>query len=209
MKRAFVSSDTKSATISWFPGSSSESIEAALKHSLEIPLDTEIRVSEPLNGCLIALNEFVPNGLKLHVDYDRPKESENDALLPDFRGQLLKFERINAHLANERTWLAWVRTALSLVSCSFTLWDQATSNSSWRTTYFVVGCLFVACVDLTWFTGYSRYRTIKDVLALPKDAVPANFNRIRLSYQAIFLGLLLLAILIIYVVSGYQQFDDL
>lgn len=198
MRRAFLSTDTKSATMRWFPGSSSESIEAACKQALEIPLDAEIRVSQ--GDCLIALNEFIPNGLKLHVDYDRPKESENDPLLPDFRGQLLKFERINAHLANERTWLAWVRTALSLVSCSFTLWDH-----SW----IVVGCLFVACVDLTWFTGYSRYRTIKDVLALPKDAVPANFNRVPLSYQAIFLGLLLLATLVIYLISGVKDFEDL
>ena len=118
-----------------------------------------------------------------------------------FRGQLLKFERINAHLANERTWLAWMRTALSLVSCAFTLLDYADgeSSSAWKCTYFVLGCLFVGCVDLTWLTGWFRYRRIKEILSIPKDALPSKFNRFRMKYQAQMLGILLTAVMILFV----------
>jgi uncharacterized membrane protein YidH (DUF202 family) len=41
---------------------------------------------------------------------------------------VLRLERVQAHLANERTWLAWVRTSLSALTIAFsllTLADQA------------------------------------------------------------------------------------
>lgn len=130
-------------SVCWFPGSSSESIEWACKVALDLPADATIRVTDPLNCCTVALTEWIPEGLELEVDVvddkknSEPRESSDERRrllegsrgddaqpaqprLPEeaFRGQLLKFERINAHLANERTWLAWVRTALSLVSCA-------------------------------------------------------------------------------------------
>ena len=127
-----------------------------------------------------------------------------------FRGQLLKFERINAHLSNERTWLAWVRTSLSLVSCAFTLLDESLkeTRAAWSVTFFITGCLFVSCVDLTWLTGWFRYRQTKDVLALPKDAIPGKFIRFRMHFQAHYLGVLLTITLIIYIISGARNLMD-
>ncbi|KAJ8614512.1 hypothetical protein CTAYLR_000786 [Chrysophaeum taylorii] len=226
MRTVRVSSATRPATeVSWFPGSSSESIELTVKAALGMPPDAVIRVIDQSNGCLVGLTEWVPEGLEFHVEAiddrkvevktaqhesrpllersdDEPTKIAGDA----FRGQLLKFERINAHLANERTWLAWVRTALSLVSCAFTLLNEAYSdgNQSWRITYFVIGCLFVGCVDLTWLTGWFRYRRIKDILAMPKDAIPEKFNRVRVRFQAHFLGLLLTSTVVIYIASGWR-----
>mmetsp|Transcript_610 Transcript_610/g.2402 ORF Transcript_610/g.2402 Transcript_610/m.2402 type:complete len:347 (-) Transcript_610:98-1138(-) len=124
-----------------------------------------------------------------------------------FRAQLLKFERINAHLANERTYLAWVRTALALVSVGLTLLGEATGNAYawWRVTYFVVGALFLVCVDLTWLTGWCRYRRTKELLALPKRALPRKFGRYGVRCQAHFLGVLLAATLLVFVGSGWQD----
>ena len=100
-----------------------------------------------------------------------------------------------------------MRTALSLVSCAFTILDysDAESNAGWRASYFVVGCLFVDCVDLTWLTGYFRYRRTKEILAVPKDALPHKFDRFRMKYQAQFLGFLLFITLILFVASGAKN----
>ena len=36
----------------------------------------------------------------------------------------LQFERVLSHLANERTWLAWVRASLTLLSNAFTIYSK-------------------------------------------------------------------------------------
>lgn len=82
------------------------------------------------------------------------------------------------------------------------------SKRTWRATYFVVGSLFVGCVDLTWVTGWFRYRRNKDLLAMPKESLPHKFNRFRLRFQAYFLGLLLTSTMIIYIVSGWASVVD-
>mmetsp|Transcript_19605 Transcript_19605/g.25377 ORF Transcript_19605/g.25377 Transcript_19605/m.25377 type:complete len:243 (-) Transcript_19605:781-1509(-) len=224
---------TRWTSLSWFPGSSCESIEVATKVALNIPTDAMIRCCDSA-GCVVALTEAIPSDTELRIEvvgetvFAPSTAPENQPLLsnqagggsmtlstPDsqsrtddgFRTQLLKFERINAHLANERTWLAWVRTALSLISCGFTLLNEATnySNYSWRVIYFVLGSLFLCCVDLTWMTGWFRYRRNKDILSMPKESLPQKFNRFRMRFQAQFLGGLLISTLIVYVASGWRN----
>mmetsp|Transcript_22549 Transcript_22549/g.29460 ORF Transcript_22549/g.29460 Transcript_22549/m.29460 type:complete len:202 (-) Transcript_22549:394-999(-) len=62
----------------------------------------------------------------------------------DFQGQLLKFNRINAHLANERTYLAWARTVMSILTLVFTLRTEAKDsyNWNWGVVWFVMSCFF-------------------------------------------------------------------
>mmetsp|Transcript_42533 Transcript_42533/g.113571 ORF Transcript_42533/g.113571 Transcript_42533/m.113571 type:complete len:285 (+) Transcript_42533:329-1183(+) len=43
---------------------------------------------------------------------------------PAFQGAYIKFERVLSHLANERTWLAWVRASLTLLSNAFTIYSK-------------------------------------------------------------------------------------
>lgn len=43
----------------------------------------------------------------------------------NFEGQMLKFNRINVHLANERTYLAWARTVMSILAVAFALNTEA------------------------------------------------------------------------------------
>ena len=225
--------------MSWFAGSSGESIERACRAALDLGCDAQVRARDS-DGCVVALNEFIPEGLDLEIEalgdesriFDEGREyhasdhaSDEAATLivsDDFRGQLLKFERISAHLANERTWLAWARTSLSLVSCGFTLLSEAKDhdNAAWRLPYFALGCLFFACVDLTWLTGYLRYRQNKALLLTPKQDLflrenlasktrgekaqhhPTGFS---LTYQAHFLAAILLSTLLLYVASGARE----
>ena len=212
----------KPTPVIWFPGASEESIEASIRQAAGISASKEILVLDKSDGCVLAVNEHMPSGLAVEaVPRDRGAASaeadagaettEQSALLQSaqkapelgeqqFRGQLLKFERINAHLANERTWLAWIRTALSLLSCAFTMLGESTSmsSSSWDISYFIMGCLFVGCVDLTWFTGWMRYLKVKEVLALPKELLPPHFGRFRVTYQARLLGVLLTIVMFMY-----------
>lgn len=190
--------------VSWFPGSSSESIEVTCKQALGLPADAQIQVRA--DGCVVCLNEFLPEGLELTVVEEAEKiTTEEKPLLAStteegFRGQLLKYERINAHLANERTWLAWIRTALGLLSCAFMLESQGTK--AWTVTYFVLGCFFVASVDLAWVTGWFRYRKTKQILAMAKENIPPKFHRLRLSFPAYVLGVLFTTTAAVYVASG-------
>mmetsp|Transcript_609 Transcript_609/g.2397 ORF Transcript_609/g.2397 Transcript_609/m.2397 type:complete len:317 (-) Transcript_609:98-1048(-) len=280
--------------VAWFvPGSSGAAIETACAVAVGLAADTRIRAVEVATGCVVALTEWLPEGLELRVEpvglvalsaagdavvgrgrdglfpkavVTRDDDDDHHSTAPSaaaawankdddddfsdpsrpllaassgghrpttygdaaaarttahppakkgdaggdaggFRAQLLKFERINAHLANERTYLAWVRTALALVSVGLTLLGEATGNAYawWRVTYFVVGALFLVCVDLTWLTGWCRYRRTKELLALPKRALPRKFGRYGVRCQAHFLGVLLAATLLVFVGSGWQD----
>ena len=120
-----------------------------------------------------------------------------------FQKQLLKFDRLSAHLANERTWLAWVRTALSAVSIAFSLLSLTDDTVKWlEVTLFVIGCLFVVNVLLTFVTGWLRYTRVKDVLMLSKRELTDNFQRLGVSHQARFLSALLVVLTLVYVLFG-------
>ena len=186
------------AEVGWYEGTSDAGIVQLFASALNIDTSAGIVARDPSDGSIVALNQFLPQGMLVEID-DTPNPA---AASPPaaFRGQLLKFERIQAHLANERTWLAWIRTALSLLSCAFTMLGESTSmsSSSWDISYFIMGCLFVGCVDLTWFTGWMRYLKVKEVLALPKELLPPHFGRFRLTYQARLLGVLLTIVMFMY-----------
>ena len=116
--------------------------------------------------------------------------------------QVLKFERVQAHLANERTWLAWVRTALSALTIAFsllTLSDDASSAS--QLALFVMGSCMVANVLFTFITGWLRYVRVKDVLMLTRSEMSENFGRFGLSHQARFMSALLLGISVVMLIS--------
>ena len=116
--------------------------------------------------------------------------------------QVLKFERVQAHLANERTWLAWVRTALSALTIAFsllTLSDDASSAS--QLALFVMGSCMVANVLFTFVTGWLRYVRVKDVLMLTRSEMSENFGRFGLSHQARFMSALLLGISVVMLIS--------
>jgi len=123
-----------------------------------------------------------------------------------FRSALLKFERINAHLANERTWLAWIRTAVSILGCAFTFLGLAeNSDSGYNWASITLGVGFVACVLLTFFTGWFRYKQVKNLLTRQTQDIHDNFERLGVGWQSHMLGLLLVSTAILYAYGGPKQ----
>jgi len=130
-------------------------------------------------------------------------------LAPDesnFRSSLLKFERINAHLANERTWLAWIRTAVSVLGCSFSFLGIANSSApvaAWACVG--LGCGFVVATCATFYTGWSRYKQVKFLLSQRLEDLNENFDRLGVGYQSRLLGMLFFLTSILYFLGGTQQ----
>jgi uncharacterized membrane protein YidH (DUF202 family) len=169
--------------VAWYPGTTDSAIRDTIKETLQISPDVHI-VLRDSSDCVIAVHSELPSDLTLRAEVRSPG---NRKLLEDidktgggastmtpansFRGELLKFERINAHLANERTWLAWVRTAISTMTCSFaflslSISGSGDSNSGLTIAVYLLGSAFCLAVLLVYVTGWLRYSRIKTVLGL-------------------------------------------
>lgn len=170
--RIVVNYQGRSHSVGWYKGATDASIRETIKDSFQIPVDSNI-VLKDTDGTIVAITQTLPDGLVLNVEerasnnsisvYD-PKNNTTTSTL-SFRGELLKFERINSHLANERTWLAWVRTALSTLSCAFAF--LTLSNSGYLEVFvYVLGTLFCVSVLVVFTTGWLRYTRVKEILGL-------------------------------------------
>lgn len=65
------------------------------------------------------------------------EHEQKDRLYTDFGGdsfqrQLLRLERIDAHLSNERTWLAFLRWSFALIVVSMRVLVRSTNSESWE-----------------------------------------------------------------------------
>ena len=151
-----------------------------------------------------ALRDPIPE----HEPLLRRLNDDPSTLPGGFQKQLLKFDRLSAHLANERTWLAWVRTTLSLLSIAFTVRGEMSSakNSGWMTTLFVVGCATIICVEITYFTGWVRYHKVKAVLQTESLALQPKLGRFKLKLQTYSTFAVLVAIALAYWLGGYHSF---
>lgn len=123
---------------------------------------------------VVALNSSIPNGSELEISI-----VENS-----FEQEFVKFENVQAFLANERTWLAWVRTSLSALGVAFALRS-------------FLGAGFVVFVFTSFATGYARYSRVRAVLTSK-----THLNRPGLSHQAHFLGLLSVFLTVVYLASA-------
>ena len=77
---------------------------------------------------------------------------------------ILKFERISSHLSNERTWLAWVRTTVSVLSLALAYlklqdWDGDKSLS-----VYTIGSIICGAGLMTFGLGADRYYKVKHAL---------------------------------------------
>jgi uncharacterized membrane protein YidH (DUF202 family) len=172
-------------SIAWFAGTSDAVIRDTIKESLGISPESNVVLRDD-EDTIIAINQFLPSNSRYHAEershlneivLDDPKAAHKSTSnnnsdggmattsTHSFRGELLKFERINAHLANERTWLAWVRTALSTLSCAFAFLSLSTSGA-FKTLTYALGCLFCMAVIFVYWTGWSRYSRVKVILGL-------------------------------------------
>ena len=128
----------------------------------------------------------------------------------EFRGELLKFERVNAHLANERTWLAWVRTALSVLGVALSLLSlmDDMDTVAMDSLALVLGVAFVVCTLFTYMTGWLRYTRVKKVLTWTSDQVKGSFGRFGLQYFTRFLGVSLVLTVPLYLYGGVTIVKD-
>ncbi|CAM9870390.1 unnamed protein product, partial [Hapterophycus canaliculatus] len=132
------------------------------------------------------------------------------AAAQEFRGEMLKFERVNAHLANERTWLAWVRTALSVLGVALSLISltEDLGSTTMDSTALALGVAFVLCTLFTYMTGWLRYVRVKEVLTWTGSQVKGRFGRFGLHYFTWFLGWSLLLTVPIYLIAGINVVED-
>lgn len=192
--------------IAWYPGTADNAIRDTIKETLQISSDSNFVLKDDQDS-IIAINHSLPSNLALKAEV---RSWNNRKLLEDhdknatpansFRGELLKFERINAHLANERTWLAWVRTAISTMTCSFAFLSLTTisTNSKFEVMIYLLGSVFCLTVILVYVTGYLRYTRIKTVLGLSFSEMKSNFDRMGVKWVAMTFGVLFIFTAIIY-----------
>ena len=156
-------------------------------------------------------NEVTPL-LNLGVDSGMSGGNDDDDITnkQDFQGQLLKFERINAHLANERTYLAWARTVMSIMTVAFALKSEALSSFDdfWSITWFISSVLFLSLANYVWYNGWHRYVRVKDIclmvdLKLAEKQMAEDGAGFRLLWVlTMALGSLLGALAVLYVWYG-------
>lgn len=190
--------------LSWYPGTSDASLRETIRELVQLPPETHVVLLDH-EGAVVAVNANLPDGLRLSVEVRGMLEGKAGQMTDatSFRGELLKFERINAHLANERTWLAWVRTALSTLSCAFAFLSLA-STGTYRLLVYLLGCLFCLGVLLVYTTGWLRYQRIKLVLGLSFSDMKSKFDRIGVTWVARLFGGLFLATCVLYWVGTFS-----
>lgn len=203
--------------LSWYPGTSDASLRETIRETVQLPPDTHLVLLDS-DGCVVAVNQNLPDGLQLRVE---ARSSANAALVEDpkgggpqqltsatsFRGELLKFERINAHLANERTWLAWVRTALSTLSCAFAFLSLS-SSGTYEIFVYLLGSLFCLSVLFVYVTGWLRYTRIKLILGLSFSEMRNRFDRIGITWVARLFGCLFILTSVIYWVGAWTSVKE-
>lgn len=115
------------------------------------------------------------------------KEQTQTHFDAEFRGQsyqnqLTKFNRILAHLVNERTVLAWLRTNLAFITLSFKYMKLANAFEDMRDTtasimLLVCGGIFMVLLPVSWWSGYHRYAKCKELLDYDITRISAYLHK--------------------------------
>jgi len=106
-----------------------------------------------------------------NVDGENIADPRVDGGTEEFRGrsyqnQLTKFNRILAHLVNDRTVLAWFRCNLAFVALSFKYMKLASAYEDKSVAWVLLlsGAVFMILLPISWWSGYRRYSKCKDLL---------------------------------------------
>jgi len=130
---------------------------------------------------------------------------------PAFQGQFVKLERVLSHLANERTWLAWLRAGLTLLSTAFTLWQLYDAVSGkihpvLRKALYGLALGYLVIIPLTVVVGWFRFERTKHILNLSSSLVRDYFGNIGVAVQATLLGAIFLLTVGCYWGLGFYYF---
>jgi len=120
-----------------------------------------------------------------------PSVSSLQAVSPEVHWQFIRTE-----LANERTFLAWVRTTLSMFSIGFAMLKVEQINKPDDLPWYdlLVGLLFCSTAFLCAVVGVQRYFAVKDGLSATIGIVK-DFDRIDIRYIAVILIAIMVAAL--------------
>jgi len=80
-----------------------------------------------------------------------------------FRMRMIFLERANAHLANERTYLAWIRTALCFLNAFLQFFLLGNSQ---QPVFYYLGGIFGAMIPVIAYTGYARFQRFECFLGM-------------------------------------------
>ncbi|CAK9081130.1 unnamed protein product [Durusdinium trenchii] len=98
-----------------------------------------------------------------------------------------RFNRLATDLANERTLLAWLRTAMAGIRTIFVFYAMDGINRFWETSITASEVLMALLVLVLLYTGQARYYAIKELI-LKRDP-PPTFGRVSLRYTYLVLTL--------------------
>ena len=150
---------------------------------------------------------FVERDNKLSVSHDVLGRIATSDLPDDpaFQGQYVKLERVLSHLANERTWLAWLRAALTLLTTAFMIWQLQGSIENrplMKQALRWLGNGFILVIPLTAIVGWIRYERTKHILSLSSVSIHHFFGNLGVNVQAWLLGVVLILTVGIYITLG-------
>ena len=120
-------------------------------------------------------------------------------------GQYVNLERVLSHLANERTWLAWLRAALTLLTTAFMIWQLQGSiehRPLIKGALHWLGIGFILVIPLTAVVGWIRYERTKHILSLSSVSIHHFFGNLGVNVQAWLLGVVLTLTVGIYITLG-------
>jgi putative membrane protein len=169
-------------------------------------LSTE-RIHMSLNGIETPLSASPRGG---GFELDEPLiENRSNSILSEgtLENRLVKFERMTSHLANERTFLAWVRTSASVAGLAVTY-----STNYYRprlSLIYWLGSVFAWCVGVYFFgTGVRRYWTVKSVLNRRKEDITNQWGRKGVGFVVALFGIFLALMSAMFLKDVYSEVED-
>jgi uncharacterized membrane protein YidH (DUF202 family) len=122
-----------------------------------------------------------PSGSRTSLDVAHEDSATNE-VTRHMCDSMERFSRLSSDLANERTFLAWVRTALAAIRTVFAFYAMAAVDGLWLWNGALVSSqvAMVAVVIISLLLGNSRYRQVKDVIA--RKVPPLDFGRLSIRW---------------------------
>ena len=94
----------------------------------------------------------------------------------------IDWQHVRTSLANERTFLAWIRTSMSIFSFGWAILKVQEYFSANQLHWYdeVVGYMFCLCACVTLVVGTQRFIRVRSALAFPESVV--RFGRVGVRY---------------------------
>lgn len=233
-----LATSSSSRSIRWYgPAVSAAALHRLVRDAFELPklaeltidilgtiIETDAHVACISDGASLVARELLPSGpfaralfgdLFLGATRRVARKLANEALRvrpdwrePRFQGQLLKFERVLSHLASERTILAWLRAALTLLSQGLSIWILAAnthSSSRLRPWLWGTAGVYFLVAPTTVVLGILRYEDAKRVLLLADDEAGLHFGRLGVGVQAVLMFIICVTAALTFFILGQSD----